>query len=79
MILDLVQTDVPFSVCSQIFLLHGERLNVMSRSSNQARLAHQRWQGVGWPYLSPDLNPTQHRDAVDLLHGCGDDISATSA
>lgn len=42
--------------------MHTEGLNVISRSRNQASLAHQGWQGVGWPYLSPDLNPKQHRD-----------------
>lgn len=38
----------------------------MSHSSNQTRLAHRRWQGVGRPYPSPDLNPMQRGDAADL-------------
>lgn len=57
-ITDLVQTNAS----SKLILVHTEGLNVISGSRNQASLAHQGWQGVGWPYLSPDLNPTQRRD-----------------
>lgn len=64
--MDDFRPRVPFLVCSKMILLCAEGLNVTSRSSNQARLAQRTWQGVGRPYPSPDLNPVQRGDAVDL-------------